>query len=119
MEARKRSLRTWYGQTVKICIDRPLGSRHQKYPDLIYGVNYGFLEDVMGGDGEGQDVYLLGVDKPVNEYTAVVIGGVFRLNDIEDKLIAVPLGKKYTKEEVSSMIDFQERYYLTEIEMIE
>ncbi len=42
----------------KIVIDRPRGTSHPKYPDLIYKVDYGYLKDTSSQDGEGIDVYV-------------------------------------------------------------
>lgn len=99
-----------------IKIDRPVGSVHPKYPDLVYPVNYGYIPNVLGGDGEELDVYLLGVDVPVEEYTACIIGIVHRHNDVEDKLVAAPEGLNFGKKEISGAVHFQEQYYETEIE---
>ena len=41
----------------KIVIDRPKGSRHPKYPDCIYPVDYGYLENTTSMDGGGIDVW--------------------------------------------------------------
>lgn len=114
---RKALVKSYLGKTVNIKIDRPAGSIHPKHSDMIYPVNYGFLPNVFGGDGEELDVYLLGVDVPVKEYTARVIGIVHRHNDVEDKLVAAPEGVNFTKEEIAKEVHFQEQYYESEIEM--
>ena len=41
----------------KINIDRPKGSHHPKYPNLIYPVDYGFIENTLAMDGSGIDVW--------------------------------------------------------------
>ena len=41
----------------KIIIDRPKGSRHPKYPDCIYSVDYGYLKNTTSMDGGGIDVW--------------------------------------------------------------
>ena len=41
----------------KIIIDRPKGSHHPKYPNFIYPVNYGYLENTSSMDGGGIDVW--------------------------------------------------------------
>lgn len=38
-------------------IDRPQGSAHPRFPDIVYPLDYGYLEDTAGGDGEGVDVF--------------------------------------------------------------
>ena len=40
-----------------IVIDRPKGSSHPKYPDCIYPVDYGYLENTTSMDGGGIDVW--------------------------------------------------------------
>ncbi len=34
-------------------IDRPCGSAHPRFPEVIYPVDYGYLEGTSGGDNEG------------------------------------------------------------------
>lgn len=108
---------TYLGQTVHIKIDRPIGSRHPQYPDIVYPVNYGYLPGILGGDGEEQDVYLLGVDVPVTEYTAKVIAVVYREDDAEDKLVVAPVGMTFTKRQIHAGIRFQERYFRSKIKL--
>lgn len=110
-------LRPYLGQTVTIHIDRPIGYVHRKEPKtLIYPINYGFIPDVLGGDGEELDVYLLGVDHPVDRYTGRIIGIVYRADDVEDKLIMAPEGVSLTVSEMEEAIAFQEMYYQSHVE---
>lgn len=114
---RKALVNSYLGKTVDIMIDRPIGSTHPKHEGLIYPLNYGYIPDVIGGDGEELDVYLLGVDVPVKKYTARIIGIVHRHNDVEDKLVAAPEGMNFTEEEIAKAVLFQEQYYETEIKI--
>lgn len=114
---RKALVKSYLGKTVNISIDRPIGSVHPKQDDIVYPINYGFIPKVLGGDGEELDVYLLGVDAPVKEYAARIIGIVHRRNDVEDKLIAAPEGRNFTVEEIMEAVRFQEQYYDSEIEI--
>lgn len=114
---RKSLVRFYLGKTVRIKIDRPIGSAHPKHSDMIYPVNYGYIPGVLGSDGEELDVYLLGVDKPIDEYTARIISIIHRHNDIEDKLVAAPEGMSFTRKEISEAVHFQEQYYDSEIEI--
>ncbi|MDR1000920.1 MAG: inorganic pyrophosphatase [Clostridiales bacterium] len=41
----------------KIVIDRSKGSRHPKYPQLTYPVDYGYLENTSSMDDGGIDVW--------------------------------------------------------------
>ena len=118
-EERKAQVKSYLGKTVKIEIDRPIGYVHKKENySLTYPINYGYIPGVSGGDGEELDVYLLGVNEPVDKYTAKIIGIVHRENDVEDKLIAAPIDKVFYQNEIAEAIHFQEQYYKTKIEAI-
>ena len=118
MEERKTLARSYLGKTVHIGIDRPIGYVHHKGKyDLVYPINYGYIPDVLGGDGEEMDVYLLGVDVPVEEFDAHIIAIVHREDDIEDKLVGAPMGSTFTKEEINAAVHFQEQYYKSYVEM--
>ena len=41
----------------EIIIDRPKGSIHPRYPDLLYKVDYGYLKDTTSMDGGGIDIW--------------------------------------------------------------
>ena len=99
------------GTIVKGVIDRPAGSHHPEYPDMIYPVNYGYVEGVSAGDGEWQDVYVLGTDRPLSSFEGKVIAVYRRNNDCEDKWVVSLDGKDYPDADIMEMIDFQERYF--------
>lgn len=103
------------GREVSFVIDRPLGSRHPRSPNILYELNYGFVPDVLGGDGEEQDIYLLGVEEPVAEGSAVVIAIIHRLNDAEDKWVVAAPGLRYSAEDIQQLTHFQEQFFQTEI----
>ena len=118
-EERKKLVKSYLGRTVDIKIDRPIGYVHKKEKySLTYPINYGYIPGVIGGDGEKLDVYLLGVNEPVTEYTAKIIGIAHREDDVEDKLVAAPGGLNFTKEEIEQVIYFQEQYYKTTVEVL-
>ena len=98
------------GELIKIKIDRPIGSKHPKH-GFIYPVNYGFVPDVMGGDGEELDAYLLGVFEPVEEYEGRLIAIIYREDDVEEKLVVAP--KTYTAEQIMALTEFQERWFVS------
>lgn len=45
-------------RTSEIVIDRPRGSMHPRYPELIYEVDYGYLKGTASMDGGGIDVWV-------------------------------------------------------------
>lgn len=100
------------GRFVKGKIDRPLGSYHPKHPDMYYPVNYGYVNNIIAGDKAEQDVYLLNVDEPVEEFEGIVIAVYHRYNDVEDKWIVIPEGSPVpTQTEILKAIYFQEKYF--------
>lgn len=42
----------------ELVIDRPKGSRHPRYPDVAYQLDYGYLKGTSSMDGDGIDVWL-------------------------------------------------------------
>ena len=118
-QQRENLIQNYMGQCVTIQIDRPIGFHHvTKGVHLHYSVNYGFLPGVTGGDGEEQDVYVLGVTEPLQTFTGRIIGTVRRRDDNEDKLVAAPDGVCLTSEEIASAIHFVEQYFDSTIESI-
>jgi inorganic pyrophosphatase len=117
-EERKAQVYSYLGKTVTIGIDRPIGFVHEKKDGtkLTYPINYGYIPEVLGGDDEELDVYLLGVDAPVEGYTCRIIGIVHRKNDVEDKLVGAPEGVTFTADEMMQGVLFQEKYYDSYVE---
>ncbi len=103
------------GKTVSVCIDRPKGSTHPQYPNIVYPINYGYIPTILGGDGEPQDAYVMGIDTPIEKMTGTIIGIIRRLNDREDKLIVAPHGMIFHQAQIAEAVWFQERYYRTRI----
>lgn len=103
------------GKKVKVVIDRPLGTYHPKHKDIFYSVNYGYIEGIIAPDGEEQDAYVLGVSEPVSEFTGKIIAIIKRLDDVEEKWVIAPENMTFTKEEIMKQVEFQEKYFKTEI----
>ena len=105
------------GSTVRVIVDRPLGTFHPKHKDIYYSVNYGYIPNVLAPDGEEQDAYILGIDEPVKEFVGRVIAIIHRFDDIEEKWVVAPEGASFTKDEIIRQVAFQERYFHTEIRL--
>ena len=104
-----------FGSIVSVVVDRPLGSYHPKHPDMIYPVNYGYVPGIMAPDGAEQDAYSLGVDVPIDTFTGKVIAIVRRSDDVEDKWVVAPEGLSIEKEDIERTIEFQERFFRSEL----
>ena len=105
------------GKAVTVTVDRPKGSYHPTQKDLYYPINYGYVEGVMGGDGEWQDAYVLGVSEAIRSFSGKVIAIIHRLDDVEDKWIVAPDDVSFTRNEIISSVIFQEKYFKFEIIM--
>ena len=105
------------GQIVTVTVDRKMGTRHPKYPDLIYPVNYGYIQGIPAPDVEDQDAYILGVDEPVNVFTGKIIAIIHRKHDVEEKWVVVPREQTLSKEDIMEQVKFQEQYFDIVIEM--
>ena len=105
----------YLGKSVDVIVDRQLGSKHPKY-GFIYPLNYGYIPNTIGGDGEELDAYLLGIFEPVSKYEkGKVIAYIHRTNDDDDKLIVVPDGCNYSNDQILALTEFQERFFNSEI----
>ena len=100
------------GKEVEVIIDRPIGFNKE---GIIYTQNYGYIKELKAPDGEYQDAYVLGKDRPLKSFKGKVIAIINRLNDIEDKLIVCDKNSNYTKEEIKKMVNFQEKYFKNKI----
>ena len=107
------------GKTVDIIVDRPIGHTHvTKGVTLHYTVNYGFLPEITGGDGEEQDVYILGVDVPLKQFHGRIIAVIRRNDDNEDKLVAAPEARVFSAEEIRRATYFVEKYFDSTVQTV-
>ncbi len=91
-------------KTQKIVIDRPKGKPHPKYPEMIFPLDYGYLEGTSSMDGGGIDLWL--GTAPHRNLTAIACTIDTKKKDSEIKLI---IG--CTEEEISIIEAFHNRYY--------
>ena len=106
------------GKIVTITVDRPMGSFHPEHPDLFYPVNYGYIPGTVAGDGEEEDVYILGVDHPVSIFTGQLIAKLHRRDDVEDKWVVAPEGTSFSDEQIRAAVHFQEQYFHSNIRLL-
>lgn len=100
----------YIGKTLKVNIDRKLGSKHPKH-GFIYPVNYGYVPNTISGDNEELDCYILGVFEPIEKFEGKCIAVIHRTNDNDDKLILVPKNIMYSDDAINALTEFQERFF--------
>lgn len=101
------------GKIVHVVVDRPIGYQHG---GITYPINYGYIPGLIAGDGEEQDVYILGVCEPITEFEGQVVAAVRRKNDYEDKLVVASVGNVYHQGQIAEAVHFQEQYFVTAID---
>lgn len=106
------------GKEVKTKIDRPIKSKHPEY-QFEYQLNYGFVPNTKGGDGKEVDVYVFGETKLLTEFTGIVKAVIVRYDDNENKLVVAKPEYELDKHEIKKLTNFQEKYFDTEIILIE
>jgi inorganic pyrophosphatase len=106
--------KNFLGKEVTVEIDRPLGSKHPKH-GFVYEVNYGFIKGVKAPDGEDLDGYFLGINEPIKKQNGLCIAIAHRKDNDDDKLIVVPKGVNLDNEQIMELINFQEKWFDTEI----
>ena len=118
-QEREELIQTYLGKPVTVVVDRPIGFHHvTKGIHLDYTINYGYLPGVTGGDGEEQDVYILGVKIPLETFTGRIIAVVRRKDDNEDKFVAAPEGMTFSAAEIEKQIHFVEQYFDSSIQSV-
>ena len=100
----------YIGKKIKAKMDRPLGSKHPKH-GFLYELNYGFVPDTVSGDGEELDVYVLGVDYPIDEFEGICVAVIHRTDDNDDKLVLVPVGMDVSDDAIDKQTAFQEKWF--------
>ena len=83
----------------ELVIDRPKDSRHPRYPEMVYPLDYGYLAGTQAADGDGIDVWVGSL--PEQKVTAVVCTVDMLKRDTEIKLL---LG--CTPQEMQTILDF-------------
>lgn len=107
----RKELEKLIGREVEVYVDRPIGSRHPKYNDIVYSLNYGYIKEIIALDNEYQDCYVLGIDIPIDHIKGRVYAIIERENDVEDKLVIVTNNKEYSLEQIKQLVNFQEKYF--------
>ena len=79
----------YLNKIVSVVMDRPLGTKHPKH--------------------------VLGIDKPLKEFTGRCVAIIHRTNDNDDKLVVVPDGLQITNQFIEQKTKFQEQWFKHEI----
>jgi inorganic pyrophosphatase len=77
----------------EIVIDRPKGSAHPRFPEVIYPLDYGYVKGTHAMDGDGVDVWLGSEARATQTVEAHLDGMIVTVDHLErDVEIKVLLG---------------------------
>ena len=82
-----------------IKIDRPKGSAHPRFPDLIYPLDYEYFQDTASMDGGGIDIW-------VGTQTKKNLGAIICTIDLNKKDIEIKVLIGCSKSYLKTIIDF-------------
>jgi inorganic pyrophosphatase len=68
-----------------LVIDRPSGSAHPRYPNLLYPLDYGYLAGTTAADGDGIDVWIGSL--PERRVTGIIATVDLLKRDVEIKVL--------------------------------
>ncbi|MBE3068120.1 MAG: inorganic pyrophosphatase [Chloroflexi bacterium] len=82
-----------------VIIDRPKGSRHPQFPNIVYPLDYGYLDGTTSGDGGGIDAWAGA--SGTRDLSAVILTVDLHKRDAEIKIL---LG--CTEDEIQTILAF-------------
>ena len=89
-----------------LVVDRPKGSTHLHYPDIIYPLDYGYLEGTASIDHGGIDVW---VGRKEQESLTRVITAVILTVDLLKQDVELKIGLDCDEEDLQTIISFHNR----------
>jgi inorganic pyrophosphatase len=82
-----------------VIIDRPKGSTHPRYAEMIYPLDYGYLKDTRSNDGGGIDLWRGSGDPHY-------LSGILCTVDLEKRDAEIKLVLGCSAEEILIILDF-------------
>ena len=104
---------TILGEKYRVIVSNPIGSELDTNNNIIFEVNYGYVEGVIDAEGERQEAYILGINKPIHSFEGRLVAIIHRTNDIGNKWVIS--NNHYSKEEIEKQVSFMEKYFNIEI----
>ena len=73
-----------------VVVDRPKGSAHPEIPSLVYPLDYGYVEGLRSGDGDGVDVWIGSLKRRVISAVVCTVDGKNRDTEVKILLGCTP-----------------------------
>ncbi len=97
--------------TNSLIIDRPKGSPHPRYPQMIYPLDYGYLENTTSADGGGIDVWLGSLNRLTNNEYAKTLTGILCTFDTLKRDAEIKLLIGCSETDIQVIRDFHKDMY--------
>jgi inorganic pyrophosphatase len=98
-------------RTNSFTIDRPKGSSHPRYPQVIYPLDYGYIENTSSGDGGGIDVWLGSLSIITNNEIPKTLTGILCTFDTLKHDAEIKLLIGCSKNDIQVIRDFHKDMY--------
>jgi inorganic pyrophosphatase len=97
--------------TTPIVIDRPNGSSHPRYGEVIYPLDYGYLENTISSDGGGIDVWLGSLNTMTGKRNTKTLTGILCTFDTLKRDAEVKLLIGCSTEDIRVIRDFHKEMH--------
>lgn len=97
--------------TNSLIIDRPKGSPHPRYPQMIYPLDYGYLENTTSADSGGIDVWLGSLSRLTNNEDAKTLTGILCTFDTLKRDAEIKLLIGCSETDIQVIRDFHKDMY--------
>jgi inorganic pyrophosphatase len=97
--------------TNAVIIDRPKGSTHPRYGEVVYPFDYGYLENTTSSDGSGIDVWLGSLNSVMNKESMKTLTGILCTFDTLKRDAEIKLLIDCTEEDIQVIQEFHKEMH--------
>ena len=94
-----------------VIIDRPKGSTHPRYGEVVYPFDYGYLENTTSSDGSGIDVWLGSLNSVMNHESMKTLTGILCTFDTLKRDAEIKLLIGCTEEDIQIIQEFHKEMH--------
>ena len=94
-----------------LIVDRPRGTHHPRFSDMIYPLDYGYLENTISSDGGGIDVWVGSLNRVMNQASAGMLTGILCTFDTLKRDAEIKLLLACSEEDIQVIRDFHKELH--------
>lgn len=106
------------GRIVSVTVDHQIGSRSEDKEELIYRLNYGYVQELLESENDWQDAYIYGITQPLEWFEGEVIAIIHRHTDAKDQWVVAQKGTRASASQIKTATDFIERDFDSTVETL-